>query len=101
MTTYWLNGENPAVENPAAEVTDENTKKILHQPIPDQAHTPSIVREFVNPEVTVSASSPLPTSTLKIENERKENQVSETEETTPLLSTTNTVAGNGSVTHPL
>ena len=101
MTTYWLNGENPAVDNPA-EVTDENTKKILHQPIPDQAvHTPSIVREFVNPEVTVSASSPLPTSTLKIENERKENQVSETEETTPLLSTTNTVAGNGSVTHPL
>ena len=92
MTTYWLNGENPALETP--EITEENSAKKVLQ---DQgSNTPSIVREFVNPDVPSSQ----PPSTLKIENETKENQVSETEETTPLLSTT-TTAGNGSVTHPL
>jgi len=93
MTTYWLNGENPALETP--EITEENSAKKVLQ---DQgSNTPSIVREFVNPDVPSSQ----PPSTLKIENETKENQVSETDqETTPLLSTT-TTAGNGSVTHPL
>jgi len=96
MTTYWLNGENPVVETP--EITEENSsKKILHQPQDQGSNTPSIVREFVNPDVPSTIQPP---STLKIENETKENQVSETEETTPLLSTT-TTAGNGSVTHPL
>ena len=93
MTTYWLNGENPALETP--EINEENSAKKVLQ---DQgSNTPSIVREFVNPDVPSSQ----PPSTLKIENETKENQVSETDqETTPLLSTT-TTAGNGSVTHPL
>ena len=94
MTTYWLNGENPALETP--EITEENSAKKVLQ---DQgSNTPSIVREFVNPDVPSTIQPP---STLKIENETKENQVSETDqETTPLLSTT-TTAGNGSVTHPL
>ena len=93
MTTYWLNGENQALETP--EITEENSAKKVLQ---DQgSNTPSIVREFVNPDVPSTIQPP---STLKIENETKENQVSETEETTPLLSTT-TTAGNGSVTHPL